>query len=240
MNILLLGYGKMGKIIGEIAESRGHQIAAKINIDNQDDLDRLDASTVDVAIEFSQPDSAVNNILWAIEKGIPVISGTTGWLHLKPEVEAKTKALNGTFFYASNYSIGVNMFFRLNKFLAQLMQNQQDYTVSMEEIHHTEKKDAPSGTAITLAEGILEQQSHLSGWKMDTEMTDGGQYLPITSKRIDPAPGTHVVRYQSEIDDIEITHTAHSRKGFALGAVLVAEWIKGKKGVLSMDEFLSF
>jgi 4-hydroxy-tetrahydrodipicolinate reductase len=240
MNILLLGYGKMGKIIGEIAESRGHQIAAKINLDNQEDLDNLDASSIDVAIEFSQPDSAVDNILWAIEKGIPVISGTTGWLHHKQKVEAKTQELDGTFFYASNYSIGVNMFFRLNKFLAQLMQNQQDYKVSMEEIHHTEKKDAPSGTAITLAEGILEQQSHLDAWKMDTDMTDSGRFLPITSKRIDPAPGTHIVRYQSDIDDIEITHTAHSRKGFALGAVLVAEWIKGKKGVLSMDEFLSF
>jgi 4-hydroxy-tetrahydrodipicolinate reductase len=240
MNILLLGYGKMGKIIGEIAESRGHQIAAKINIDNHDDLHTLDASSIDVAIEFSQPDSAVGNILWAIEKGIPIISGTTGWLHHKPEVEAKTKELEGTFFYASNYSIGVNMFFRLNKFLAQLMQNQRDYKVSMEEIHHTEKKDAPSGTAITLAEGILDQNSHFDGWKMDTDLPETGQYLPITSKRIDPAPGTHIVRYQSDIDDIAITHTAHSRKGFALGAVLVAEWIKGKKGVLSMDEFLSF
>jgi 4-hydroxy-tetrahydrodipicolinate reductase len=239
MNILLLGYGKMGKIIGELAESRGHQLVGKINLENQDDLEQIDPANIDVAIEFSQPDAAVPNIYWALEKGIPVISGTTGWLTQKPEVEEKTKNLGGTFFYASNFSIGVNMFFKLNRYLAQLMKSQPEYQVSLEEIHHTEKKDAPSGTAITLAEGILNELSHLTEWKMEDEVTDNEQVLPITSKRIDPAPGTHIIRYQSAIDDIEIIHTAHSRKGFALGAVLVAEWIKGKKGVLSMDEFLS-
>ncbi|MCH7412352.1 4-hydroxy-tetrahydrodipicolinate reductase [Belliella sp. R4-6] len=240
MNILILGYGKMGKIISEIAESRGHSIAAKINIDNKSELDNLDPKTVDVAIEFSQPESAVENIKWAISNGIPVVSGTTGWLNQKPELDKFTISNNGAFFYASNYSIGVNIFFKVNKYLAKLMGEQTDYNVSLEEIHHTEKKDAPSGTAITLAEGIIDQISRIENWKLSDELVNNGQSLPIIAKRIDPAPGTHIVRYQSEIDDIEITHTAHSRKGFALGSVLVAEWIKDKKGVLSMDDFLSF
>ncbi|MCH7411407.1 4-hydroxy-tetrahydrodipicolinate reductase [Belliella sp. DSM 111904] len=240
MNILILGYGKMGKIIGEIAESRGHSIAAKINIDNRSALDTVDTDSIDVAIEFSQPEAAVENIKWAINKGIPVVSGTTGWLDQKPSIDQLTVDKNTAFFYASNYSIGVNIFFKVNQYLAKLMGDQQDYQVSMEEVHHTEKKDAPSGTAITLAEGILQNISSLKGWKLSEEMTEGEQVIPITAKRIDPAPGTHIIRYQSPIDDIEITHTAHSRQGFALGAVLVAEWIKDKKGVLSMDDFLSF
>ncbi len=240
MKILILGYGKMGKIIGEIAESRGHYIAAKINEDNRSELEKLQKDDIDVAIEFSQPDAAVENISWALGKGIPVVSGTTGWLAHKPKLD--TLALeNGTaFFYASNYSIGVNAFFKLNKFLAGLMKSQTDYKVQMEEIHHTEKKDAPSGTAITLAEGILSENTQYKNWKLSEDMTENEQVIPITAKRIDPAPGTHIIRYSSEIDTIEITHTAHSRKGFGLGAVLVAEWIPSKKGVLSMDDFLSF
>ncbi|RZS98106.1 4-hydroxy-tetrahydrodipicolinate reductase [Cecembia calidifontis] len=240
MNILLLGYGKMGKIIGEIAESRGHHIIAKINIDNREELDGLNPENIDVAIEFSQPDAAVENISWAINRGIPVVSGTTGWLDKKPAIAALALEKETAFFYASNYSIGVNVFFKVNKFLASLMKDQSDYKVSMEEIHHTEKKDAPSGTAITLAEGIIQQNPHYTGWKLSGDPTANEHDVIITSKRIDPAPGTHIIRYQSEIDDIEISHTAHSRKGFALGAVLVAEWIKDKKGVLSMDDFLSF
>ena len=240
MNILILGYGKMGKIISEIAESRGHSIAAKINIDNRHELDQLNPAEIDVAIEFSQPEAAVDNIKWAISKGIPIVSGTTGWLAQKPELDKMTLAHDGAFFYASNYSIGVNIFFKVNQFLAKLMAEQNDYKVSMEEVHHTEKKDAPSGTAITLAEGILEQITQLKTWKLSEEVSASEQVLPITAKRIDPAPGTHIIRYQSAIDDIEISHTAHSRQGFALGAVLVAEWIKDKKGVLSMDDFLSF
>jgi 4-hydroxy-tetrahydrodipicolinate reductase len=238
MNILLLGYGKMGKIIGDIAESRDHHIIGKINIENRQDLDLLDISQIDVAIEFSTPESAVENISWAIERGIPVVSGTTGWLDKKPMVEQLTVQYNSAFFYASNFSIGVNIFFKVNRFLASLMKDHPEYKVSMEEIHHTEKKDAPSGTAITLAEGIIKENPRLKNWSVSGE--EDGKNIPILSKRIDPAPGTHIIRYQSEIDDIEITHTAHSRKGFALGAVLVAEWIKNKKGVLSMDEFLSF
>ncbi|WP_194974325.1 4-hydroxy-tetrahydrodipicolinate reductase [Aquiflexum lacus] len=240
MNILLLGYGKMGKIIGEIAESRGHHITAKINIDNREELDELDANNIDVAIEFSQPDAAFENISWAISRGIPVVAGTTGWLEKKPFIETLTMEKDAAFFYASNFSIGVNIFFKVNRFLASLMKEQGAYQVSLEEIHHTEKKDAPSGTAITLAEGILQEISKLKEWKLSEGMSIPEQFLPITSKRIDPAPGTHIVRYSSEIDDIELSHTAHSRKGFAVGAVLVAEWIKNKKGVLSMDDFLSF
>jgi 4-hydroxy-tetrahydrodipicolinate reductase len=240
MNILILGYGKMGKIIGEIAESRGHNLAAKINIDNREDLDSLDPSKIDVAIEFSQPESAVENITWAMTRGIPVISGTTGWLSRKSEIEALTAEQNGSFFYASNYSIGVNIFFKVNEFLAKLMNETSGYQVSLEEIHHTEKKDAPSGTAITLAEGILRNMDNLKDWHLSGQSPEIEQSLPITSKRIDPAPGTHIIRYSSDIDQIEISHTAHSRQGFALSAVLVAEWIKDKKGVLSMDDFLSF
>lgn len=240
MKILILGYGKMGKIIGDIAESRGHTITAKINEDNHAELENLRKDEVDVAIEFSQPDAAVANITWALNMGIPVVSGTTGWLAHKPELDKLALEKETAFFYASNYSIGVNAFFKLNKFLAGLMKSQSDYKVEMEEIHHTEKKDAPSGTAITLAEGILSEIRSYKDWKLPEESNDNEQFIPITSKRIDPAPGTHIIRYSSEIDTLEITHTAHSRKGFALGAVLVAEWIPSKKGVLSMDDFLSF
>lgn len=240
MNILILGYGKMGKIIGEIAESRGHSLSAKINIDNRDELDSLDVSSIDVAIEFSQPESAVENISWAMERGIPVVSGTTGWLSRKAEIEKLTAAQNGAFFYASNYSIGVNIFFKVNEFLAKLMNETSGYQASLEEIHHTEKKDAPSGTAITLAEGIFKNVDNLDNWHLVGQSAESEHSLPITAKRIDPAPGTHIVRYSSVIDQIEISHTAHSRQGFALGAVLVAEWIQGRKGVLSMDDFLSF
>lgn len=230
----------MGKIIGEIAESRGHSLAAKINIDNREELNSLDPSKIDVAIEFSQPEAAVENISWAMERGIPVVSGTTGWLSRKAEIEKLTAAQNGAFFYASNYSIGVNIFFKVNEFLAKLMNETSGYRATLEEIHHTEKKDAPSGTAITLAEGIIQNVDKLKDWNLVGQSPENEHSLPITTKRIDPAPGTHIIRYSSEIDEIEIRHTAHSRQGFALGAVLVAEWIQGRKGVLSMDDFLSF
>lgn len=240
MNLLILGYGKMGKIISTIAESRGHHIAAKINIENRADLEQLDPKSIDCAIEFSQPEAAIENIKWALENGIPVISGTTGWISKKPEINRITLEKNGTFFYASNFSIGVNIFFKVNEFLAKLMNETTGYKVSMEEIHHTEKKDAPSGTAITLAQGIIKHHSMLKDWHLEGEKEEIDSSIPITAKRIDPAPGTHSVTYSSLIDDIQITHTAHSREGFALGAVLVAEWIPGKKGVLSMDDFLKF
>ena len=240
MNIILLGYGKMGQLIGQIAESRGHQIVGKINIDNRSDLDSLNPENIDVAIEFSQPEAAVENIKWALDRNIPILSGTTGWLASKPEIEKLTLESSGTFFYASNYSIGVNIFFKVNEFLAKLINESGGYKASIKEIHHTAKLDAPSGTAITLAEGIIKSISSLKNWNLTGETIDSEQSLPITSKRIDPAPGTHIIRYESEIDTIEVSHTAHSRQGFALGAILVAEWIQGKKGVLSMDDFLSF
>lgn len=230
----------MGQLIGEIAESRGHQIAGKITIDNRDELDQLSSDQVDVAIEFSQPEAAVENFEWCLEKGIPVVSGTTGWLSEKPRIEQLTREKNGSFFYASNFSIGVNVFFKVNQFLAKLMNETSGYQATIEEIHHTAKKDAPSGTAITLAEGIIQNHQAYEKWHLTEESSENEQSLAITSKRIDPAPGTHIIRYHSEIDDIEITHTAHSRQGFALGAVLVAEWLKDRKGVYSMDDFLSF
>ena len=240
MKIGLIGYGKMGKLIGELATERGHQIVAKIDLENQDLRDALDPKTIDVAIEFSQPEAALDNIRWAITQGIPVLSGTTGWLARMPEIEALTLQHQGTFFYASNFSIGVNVFFKVNELLAKLMNETNGYQVAVEEIHHTAKKDAPSGTAITLAEGILKHYSKLKTWNLEGETPNNPDSLPITSKRIDPAPGTHHIRYTSVIDDLEITHTAHSRHGFALGAIQVAEWILGKKGVLSMDDYLSF
>jgi 4-hydroxy-tetrahydrodipicolinate reductase len=240
MNILILGYGKMGKIISELAESRGHTIVAKINLENKEDLDHIDPSKVDVAIEFSQPESAVENIKWALEQGIPIVSGTTGWISKKPEIHRLTLEKKGAFFYASNFSIGVNIFFKINSLLAKLMHDASGYQVSLEEIHHTEKKDAPSGTAITLAQGIIKNNPMIKDWFLVGESEGHPRSLPITAKRIDPHPGTHRVRYSSSVDEIEITHTAHSREGFAMGAVLVSEWILGKKGVFSMDDFLSF
>ena len=240
MKVLLLGYGKMGQLIGQLLEERGHQLVGKINIENIAELDHFNSEIVDVAIEFSQPEAAVSNIRWAIEMGIPIISGTTGWLDKKPELDRLVREKNGAFFYASNYSIGVNIFFKLNQYLAKLMNETSGYDISLEEIHHTAKKDAPSGTAITLAEGILSANSSYSSWHLEESGKPTKNSLPIQSKRIDPAPGTHIINYSSSIDSIEITHTAHSRTGFALGAILVAEWIKGKKGALSMDDFLSF
>lgn len=240
MNIVLLGYGKMGRLISELALERGHHIVAKIDQDNLHLRHELDPKKIDVAIEFSQPEAAIDNIRWAISQGIPVLSGTTGWLEQLPEIEVFTKQHDGTFFYASNFSIGVNVFFKVNALLAKLMNETTGYKVGIEEIHHTAKKDAPSGTAITLAEGILKHYSQLKTWNLVGEKPNSAHSIPITSKRIDPAPGTHHVRYTSEIDDIQISHTAHSRHGFALGAIQVAEWILGKKGVLSMDDYLSF
>jgi 4-hydroxy-tetrahydrodipicolinate reductase len=236
MNLLLIGYGKMGKAIEEMAKSRGHHIAYVIDLHNQDQLLEIAHSEVDAAIEFTQPESAFYNIRTCLEKGIPVISGTTGWLHKREEIENLCLQRNGAFFYASNYSIGVNIFFKLNSFLAKMMKGFKEYDVKIEEIHHTEKKDAPSGTAITLAEGILKEVGQKRNWV--NKSTGNAGDLVIESKREGVVPGTHIVNYYSTIDNIEIKHTAHSREGFALGAVLVAEWIQDKKGNLAMDDFL--
>ncbi len=236
MKIVLIGYGKMGKEIERLSLERGHQIVAKIDVDNQADLAALSSAEVDVAIEFSNPASAYANILTCINKQIPVVCGTTGWLEKKAEIEALTNEKQSTFFYASNYSIGVNLFFRLNKMLAQLMSPHKEYDIYTNEIHHTEKKDSPSGTAITIAEGIIEANDSKDKW-VNNEIAASNE-VAIWSQRESVIPGTHTVKYISKVDQIEITHEAFSREGFALGAVIAAEWIKDKKGVLGMDDML--
>lgn len=234
MKLLLIGYGKMGKAIEAIATKRGHAVA---HVDNRDELLKFNQS-VDAAIEFSQPDAVVENLAFCFEKKIPVACGTTGWLDKRKEIEALCLKKGGTFFYASNYSLGVNIFFKLNEFLAKLMNGQQGYEVSIDETHHTQKKDAPSGTAITLAEGVIKNFPSKKEWALNK--ATNASTIAIHSFRIDPAPGTHLVKYQSVVDDIEIKHTAHSREGFALGAVLVAEWLASKTGIFTMDDFLKF
>jgi 4-hydroxy-tetrahydrodipicolinate reductase len=233
MKIVLIGYGKMGKTIERIALSRGHEITGRIDVG---DSIALFEKYADVAIEFTQPEAAVSNLKTCFGKGIPVVCGTTGWLQHKNEIEEYCKSKNGTLLYSSNFSLGVNLFFKLNEYLSILMGRHNQYEVSIDETHHTQKKDAPSGTAITLAQGIIKNLARKKEWRQEaSENTDA---LVINSFRIDPAPGTHVVKYSSEVDDIEITHTAHSREGFALGALLVAEWLAGKKGIYTMDDFL--
>jgi len=237
MRILLFGYGKMGKAIEESALSRGHEVPFKIDIDNRSELENIDWGELDVGIEFTQPDSAVENIELGLSRGLPMLSGTTGWLDNWERIMEICRAKDGSFFYASNYSIGVNLFFRLNKIMAGLMDNyQEDYDVSIEEIHHIQKKDAPSGTAITLAQGILDHFTRKKAW---TEQESGqDDDLVITSIREGKIPGTHTVSYSSSIDELKIQHTAHGRQGFALGAVMVAEWLKDRKGILGMDDYL--
>ena len=221
----------MGKEIEKIALSRGHEIVIRKDVD-----DVIDINLADVAIDFSVPSSAFNNITNCINNKVPVISGTTGWLDKYEEAVALCREKNSAFIYASNYSLGVNIFFELNKQLAKMMRSLKDYEISMEEIHHTKKLDAPSGTAITLAEGVIENSSK-NNWELGDEASEGN--IPIVAKRIPDVPGTHTVWYDSEVDAIEIKHTAHSRKGFALGAVVAAEWIVGKKGVFSMKDVLN-
>jgi 4-hydroxy-tetrahydrodipicolinate reductase len=235
---MLIGYGKMGKTIEQIALKRGHTVPVKIDVNNGADLKNITSKDVDAAIEFTQPESAFENIKQCIENGIPVVSGTTGWLEKKPEIEALCKAKGGAFFYASNYSVGVNLFFHLNKYLAKIMNAHPEYSVATVEIHHTAKKDAPSGTGITLAEGILENINRKRKWVNHEAVNT--EELSIISKRIDPYPGEHTVIYSSPIDNIEIKHTAHSREGFATGAVLAAEFVAGKKGIFGMDDMLKF
>lgn len=231
MNIALFGYGKMGKTIERIALERGHSIVAKIDVNTSD----YDLSKADVAIDFSIPNEAFNNINLCFNKNIPIISGTTGWLSKFEEAIANCKAKGGAFIYASNFSLGVNLFFELNKQLAKLMKDFDVYDVNIEETHHTQKLDAPSGTAITLADGVIEQTSK-EKWSLD--VTEDKKTIPITSKRIENVPGTHVVSYKSDVDDIEIIHTAKNRDGFALGAVIAAEWLKDKEGVFTMKDVL--
>lgn len=236
MKIALIGYGKMGKTIEEIAVQRGHVIVLRIDEINISDFTKENISKADVSIEFTGPHSAYENIKKAIEFEIPVVCGSTGWLEKLQEIQQLCQLKKGTFLYASNFSVGVNIFFEINKRLASLMATHTDYDVNIIEIHHTQKKDAPSGTAITLAEQTLDNIKRKKSWV--NKISDNVEELEILSERIDPAPGTHKVKYSSAIDDIEIIHTAHSRKGFALGAVLAAEYIYNKKGLFSMKDVL--
>lgn len=227
----------MGKEIEKIALDRGHEIILKIDISNPEDLTVQNLQKADVAIEFTMPSSAVANYQLCFEAGIPVVSGTTGWLNRQPEVFRNCQNMNGTFFYASNFSLGVNIFFLLNKKLAALMANRNDYTIGITEIHHTHKLDAPSGTAITLAEGIMENIPSKTKWV--NQETENNSELEIISERVGEVPGTHIIKYDSEVDYIEIAHCAKSRKGLAFGAVLAAEFTQGKKGILTMNELLN-
>jgi len=237
MNIALIGYGKMGKEIEKIAVSRGHQIKLIIDVNNPADLIVENLRKCDVAIEFTIPHSAVTNYNICFEAGIPVVSGTTGWLDKKEEVIKKCNGTNGTFFYASNFSLGVNLFFELNKKLTELMATRNEYNVELTEVHHIHKLDAPSGTAISLAEDIVEILPGKTSWVNDK--TPAENELNIKSERRGEVPGIHTIKYESEVDFIEITHSSKSRTGLALGAVLAAEYCMGKKGVLTMKDLLN-
>lgn len=231
MKIGLIGYGKMGKAIEEIVVERGHEVVLKVSHTPTPE----ELKEVDVAIEFSRPEYAYDNLKVLLESNTPTICGTTGWLDQQEEVNQLTLTNNTAFLYASNFSLGVNLFFELNQQLARMMNKYRaEYNINLEEIHHTQKLDAPSGTAITIAEGIIENTTY-NNWSMEEK---GEAIIPIEAKRIENVPGTHIVQYTSEVDTIEISHTAHSRKGFALGAVIAAEWIADKKGVFSMKDVL--
>ncbi|MES2733506.1 MAG: 4-hydroxy-tetrahydrodipicolinate reductase [Bacteroidota bacterium] len=252
MRILLLGYGKMGKVIERIALERGHSIVARIDADNQEELLELSQAQgtdryPDAAIEFSQPNSAFNNLQFCLHNNIPVVCGTTGWLEQKPVIEQLARDKAGLFFYASNYSIGVNLFFRFNKLLATWMNAFPQYEVSITEIHHTEKKDAPSGTAITLADTLVAGLDRKTDWRGDENLNSvqaAINEVAIHSLREGKVPGTHAVKYTSAVDTIEIIHTAHSREGFALGAVVAAEWLAGQRltgqsGAFGMEDMMA-
>lgn len=236
MKIALIGYGKMGKIIERIALERGHKIVSIIDIENREDFNSVAFKSADVAIEFSVPSVAVDNIKKSFSAGVPIVSGTTGWSEALPELKKIIDENGYTLFWASNYSLGVNIFAAVNKFLAKIMNNYPNYNVEMTEVHHTQKLDAPSGTAITLAEDILENLERKTNWSKEKE--ENASDLAIKSIREGQVPGIHTIRYESEVDSIEITHDAKSREGFALGAVVAAEFTAGKKGLLGMHNLM--
>ncbi|WP_114784357.1 4-hydroxy-tetrahydrodipicolinate reductase [Botryobacter ruber] len=236
MRILLIGYGKMGKTIEQIALNKGHEIVGKIDFDNTEDLKNFNSSNTDAAIEFTHPDSAFGNISYCLSNGIPVVSGSTGWLKRFDEAVALCREQQGAFFYASNYSVGVNLFFHFNEYIASKMQEYKEYKISIREVHHLQKVDKPSGTGITTAEGILAHYPDLQGWSSDEEVAGK---LNIISEREPDVVGTHIVTYSSEVDQIELGHIAHSRAGFAEGAVMAAEWLKDRKGVYGMKDMLN-
>lgn len=238
MKIAMLGYGKMGKKIDELAQATGHEFILKIDQDNRHTLTPESLKQADVAIEFSEPASAVENIKFCLTNGIPIVSGTTGWLGHYEEICDLCEKEEGAFFYASNYSIGVHLFRTINKQLAHLLETQPSYQPQLTEIHHTQKLDAPSGTAITLAEDLLSEINNKNRWS--NEQTDDPQILSIISERIDKVPGTHRIDWQSAVDTIRLEHIAHSREGFAKGALTAANWIVGKKGVFGMKDMVGF
>ncbi len=236
MKIALIGYGKMGQTIERLAVQRGHEIVLRISTTNRHELDAAHLKMADVAIEFTRPESAKENVLQCLSCGISVVSGTTGWNETINEAIHAANHHNVAFLHASNFSIGVNIFFEVNKLLATLMNGRGEYNASIVETHHTQKKDAPSGTAITIAEQILERITNLKQWQLAP--TDASNTLPITAHRTENVPGTHKITYSSPIDNIDIIHTAHSRDGFALGAIMAAEYINGKKGIYTMQDVL--
>ena len=245
MNIALIGYGKMGKAIHEIANQKNEQLGENkyniqliVDIDNRATITLEDLQKCDVAIEFTSPHTAIDNIKWCFEAGIPVVVGSTGWLDKLDEIKALASSKNQTILYSPNFSIGVNIFFEMNRQLAKIMNKYDAYDVEMEEIHHTEKKDAPSGTALYAALDVLKFVDRKADWK--NEQTKSENTLDIISLREPNVPGTHTVTYNSEIDSIELKHTAHNRKGFAGGAIVAAEWLVSKKGVYTMDDVLGF
>jgi len=238
MKIALIGYGKMGKAIEAIALKKGHEIVLRVSVDNLEDNTVENIRRADAAIEFTGPESAFDNIIRCMDAGVPLVCGSTGWLDRFEEVRAYCLTRKGAFLYASNFSVGVNIFFEVNKRLAELMAPHPGYDVSITEVHHTEKRDAPSGTAITLANDVLNRIPRKKEWV--NHISNNLDELSIVSERVDPAPGTHKIKYHSSIDDIEIIHTAHNRQGFATGAVLAAEFLRGKNGVFGMKEVLGF
>jgi len=238
MKIALLGYGKMGKEIEKVALSNGHSIVLKVSSSNSD-FDSSELSNADVAIEFSKPELAISNIKKCFQAQVPIVVGTTGWYHDYQSIEKLCKEQNQSLLYATNFSIGVNLFFKLNEQLAKMMKNHPAYSIEVEEIHHTQKLDAPSGTGISIAEQIIANNSTKESWV--NRVSENENELSIVSKRIDDVPGTHSVYYKSTTDEIEIKHTAHNRSGFAIGAVLAAEWIASNKGgIYTMNDVLSF
>lgn len=237
MRMLLIGYGKMGQAIEKVALQRGHAIVHRIDRNNHSTLATIDPNTIDVALEFSQPKAAYHNICQCLAKNIPVIAGTTGWLAKKEDVDTYCNAHQGTFFYASNFSIGMNLLFKVNMFLSKLMDHHPEYEITLTEQHHVEKLDVPSGTAITLAEHIVQNIHRKRRWELTpTQQKDS---LGIVVQREKDIPGSHTITYKSPQDTLVLKHTAHSRESFALGAVWVAEWMQGKQGILGMQDFLA-
>lgn len=235
MNIALLGYGKMGKEIEKIALNRKHHIVLKVDKDNADSVTKADLQKADVAIEFSTPHTVLSNIQKCFDADLPIVVGTTGWYDDLEKIKSVCQKENKSLFYASNFSLGVNLFFKVNKYLAELMNKYPEYDVCMEEIHHVHKLDKPSGTAITLAQQIIGKIDRKTKWSIDD---NSDSTLFIEDKREGEVPGTHIIKYRSAIDDIEIMHKAHNRQGFALGSVIAAEFIKGKKGVYTMEDII--